>query len=200
MYLVRFGRKMEINVGSKLLRLRNEQGKSLRELSKLSGISANAISLIERNKTSPSIATLTKLILTLNTNLTFLFEEKESRDIIYTKNSTRSHLESKNSKVKLESLGTGLPNQEIEPLIATFKKGAKSGKKRITHQGNELVYCLKGEIEFEIDGENYLLKPGDSLFFNGDRPHKWRNVSKHQSKVLAIMKTKHWLKKESTAK
>jgi len=76
---------MEINVGYKLQQLRKEQGKSLRELSKLSGISANAISLIERNKNSPTIATLTKLILALNTNLTFLFEEEEVRDVFYIK-------------------------------------------------------------------------------------------------------------------
>jgi len=188
---------MEINVGYKLQQLRKEQGKSLRELSKLSGISANGISLIERNKISPTIATLTKLILALNTNLTFLFEEGENRDTIHIRNNTRPHLESKNSKVKLESLGTGLPNQDIEPLIATFEIGAKSGKKMISHQGHELVYCLKGEVEFEIEGKVYPLKSGDSLFFNGIRPHKWKNASKNKSKVLAIMATKHWLKKRS---
>jgi len=140
---------MEINVGYKLHQLRKEQGKSLRELSKLSGISANAISLIERNKNSPTIATLTKLILALNTNLTFLFEEEKVRDVICIKNGTRPHMESKNSKVKLESLGTGLPNQNVEPLIAIFGKGANSGKNSIIHQGNELIYCLEGEVEFE---------------------------------------------------
>ena len=167
---------MEINVGYKLLQLRKEQEKSLRELSKLSGISANAISLIERNKISPTIATLTKIILALNTNLTFLFEEEEVNDVIYIKNNTRPHIESKNSKVKLESLGTGLPNQNIEPLIAIFGKGANSGKKFITHQGSELIYCLEGEVEFEIDGKTYILESGDSLFFNGVRPHKWKNA------------------------
>ncbi len=78
--------QMKVDVGAKLLQLRKEQGKSLRELSKLSGISANAISLIERDKISPTIATLTKLIIALNTNLTFLFDEKESKDIIYISN------------------------------------------------------------------------------------------------------------------
>jgi len=75
----------------------------------------------------------------------------------------------------------------MEPLIATFEKGARSGK-IITHKGNELVYCLEGEMEFEIDGGTYLLQPGDSLFFNGGRPHKWRNVSRKQTKVLAILR------------
>jgi len=190
---------MEINVGYKLQQLRKEQGKSLRELSKLSDISANAISLIERNKNSPTIATLTKLILALNTNLTFLFEEEEVSDVIYIKNNTRPHIESKNSKVKLESLGTGLPNQNIEPLIAFFGKGANSGKKFITHQGSELIYCLEGEVEFEIDGKTYILESGDSLFFNGIKPHKWKNASKNKSKVLAIMATQHWLKKKSVS-
>ena len=188
---------MEVDVGYKLLQLRKDQEKSLRELSRLSGISVNAISLIERNKISPTIATLTKLILALNTNLTFLFEKEVNSDVICIKKSNRPHIESKNSKVKLESLGAGLPNQDIEPLIATFEEGAKSGKKAIAHQGNELIYCLKGEIEFEIEGETYLLKTGDSLFFNGMRPHKWRNVSKKQSTVLAVMATKHWLKKKT---
>jgi len=99
---------MKINVGSKLLQLRKEQGKSLRELSRLSGISANAISLIERDKISPTIATLTKLILTLNTNLTFLFDEKENKDILYIRNYARSHIEVKEFQGETGEPGHGI--------------------------------------------------------------------------------------------
>ncbi len=190
---------MEIDIGSKLLRLRKEQGQSLRALSTLSGISANAISLIERNKISPTISTLTKLIVTLNSNLTFLFENHNTKNAIYLKHNSNPQIVSRNSKVKLASLGNGLPNQKIEPVIATFDKGAKSGSKTITHQGNELVYCLEGRIRFEVDGQHYLLEPGDSLFFNGTKPHCWENASKGKSRVLAVMATKHWLQKETAA-
>ena len=191
---------VEIDIGSKLLRLRKEQGLPLRALSKASGISANAISLIERNKISPTISTLTKLIVTLKSNLTFFFEEKKTRDVVYRKRNTNDQMTSRNSKVRLVSLGSGLPNQKIEPVLATFDEGATSGSKSLTHQGNELVYCLEGKIKFEIEEQQYLLEPGDSIFFNGTRPHRWTNVSKGKSKVLAVMATKHWLRKDIAAR
>ena len=114
---------VEIDIGSKLLRLRKEQGLSLRALSKASGISANAISLIERNKISPTISTLTKLIVTLKSNLTFFFEEKKTRDVVYRKRNTNDQMTSRNSKVP--SMGYSEPSSRMSPTFFWLSPSAE---------------------------------------------------------------------------
>ena len=53
-------------VGQRLRELRQERRLSLRELARLSGISANALSQIERGLTSPSVSTLYRLVEGMN--------------------------------------------------------------------------------------------------------------------------------------
>ena len=38
------------------------------------------------------------------------------------------------------------------------------------------ILCLSGQVELELDGQNYCLDPGDSLAFNSDAFHRWRNT------------------------
>ena len=54
-------KKQPLGVGRRLRGLREARGISMRKLARLSGLSANALSMIERGKTSPSVSTLYKL-------------------------------------------------------------------------------------------------------------------------------------------
>ena len=67
------------NVGERLQRLREERGLSMRALAKSSGLSANALSMIERGRTSPSVSTLYKLADALNVPVTAFFGTPEER-------------------------------------------------------------------------------------------------------------------------
>ena len=64
------------SVGEKLRQLRSERNISQRDLAKLAGLSPNSISLIERDETSPSVATLQSLATALNIRMSYFFEEK----------------------------------------------------------------------------------------------------------------------------
>jgi len=47
------------------------------------------------------------------------------------------------------------------------------------------ILCLYGQVELELDGQNYCLNPGDSLAFNSDAFHRWRNAG--QSTGIAVL-------------
>jgi quercetin dioxygenase-like cupin family protein len=55
------------------------------------------------------------------------------------------------------------------------------------HTGHELVFCLQGELDYEIAGEHYLLKPGDALLFHANLPHRWHNPDNESAEFLLIM-------------
>jgi transcriptional regulator with XRE-family HTH domain len=175
------------DVGSKLRALRKRRGHSLRALAELCGLSVNTISLVERGKTSPSVATLHRLATALGVSMTFFFEEEEQRDVVFVKADRRARTRS--DSVIMENLGSGLRDQAMEPLLVALQPGAGSGDEPIVHLGHEFVFCIEGEIEYEIRDDRYLLGEGDSLIFEAHLPHRWRNVSDSSSTILLILQT-----------
>jgi transcriptional regulator with XRE-family HTH domain len=174
------------SVGSHLRELRQQRGLSLRALGELSGLSANAISLIERGASSPSVSTLHRLATALGVHISYFFTELvEETRILLTRADQRAR--SGSSSVGLESLGYGLVDQACDPFVVTLEPGASSGRRVMIHGGHELVYCLKGELDYEIDGEHHRLRPGDALLFDAGLPHRWSNPNSHPVEFILIM-------------
>ncbi len=174
-------------IGPKLRALRKRRGLSLRTLAGLCGLSVNTISLVERGKTSPSVATLHRLATALGVSMTFFFEEEEQRDVVFVKADRRARTRS--DSVIMENLGSGLRDQTMEPLLVTLQPGADSGGEPMVHLGHEFVFCLEGEIEYEVRDDKYLLDAGDSLIFEAHLPHRWRNTGSSPSTILLILQT-----------
>jgi quercetin dioxygenase-like cupin family protein len=55
------------------------------------------------------------------------------------------------------------------------------------HRGEELVYCINGNVEFQVYDKTYTLSPGDSIHFRTLLEHKWRNVGRSKAKLLWIL-------------
>jgi len=176
------------DVGARLRILREQRGLSLRGLAEVCNLSPNTISLIERGVSSPSVATLHRLAIGLGVPITSFFEEEKEKDeVILTRAGER--LCSKSASVLLESLGSGLQDQTLEPFVVTLKPGADSGRQIMVHAGHELVYCLQGEIEYEVGGQYYRLAVGDALFFEARLTHRWRNPCSEPAKCLMVLQT-----------
>ena len=174
------------SVGFHLRELRQQRGLSLRALAELSGLSANTISLIERGAASPSVSTLQRLATALGVHISHFFTEPiEKTRVLLTRADGRAR--SGSSSVVLESLGYGLVDQACDPFVVTLEAGAHSGDRVMVHPGHELVYCLGGELDYEVDGEHHRLKPGDALLFDATLPHRWSNPNSDPVEFVLIM-------------
>lgn len=175
-------------VGTKLRKLRKERDLSQRDLASHSGVSANAISLIERNEISPSVATLQRLATALSVRISYFFEKDDSQaNVIHIKAEERPSLSSRG--VTITGIGKRLRDQEVEPFCITLSPGAASGLQPVIHAGHEIVCCLQGMIEYDIDGTVYLLEAGDFLLFEAELPHFWRNPTADDAELLLILQT-----------
>jgi transcriptional regulator with XRE-family HTH domain len=173
------------DVGAQVRALRQQRGLSLRTLAELCDLSPNTISLIERGATSPSVSTLHRLATALSVHITAFFEGRAERvQAVLTRAAERSR--SGNATVQLESLGTGLDEQSLEPFLVTMKPGANSGQQIMVHTGQEMVYCLEGEVEYEAAGQPYRLAVGDALLFEARLPHRWRNPAGTPATFLLV--------------
>ena len=171
-------------VGRCIRELRTQKGLSLRALAELSGLSTNAISLIERGDNSPTVSSLHNLATALAVPITAFFEQHVDGQIIHLKKNQRPTSET--AGVRMENLGSGLPNQQIEPFLMTIEPGGSSTSGQITHSGEELVYVLEGSLVCRINEQEYSLEKGDSLLFLASQPHIYRNQTKNSAQILII--------------
>ena len=189
--------KTELIVGQQIRNLRIQRGLSLRALAELCGLSANAISLIERNENSPNVSSLHQLAIALNVPITDFFYQESEPTTLYVKRD--QGVRYRNNGVELESLGIGLPNQQLEPFRLTIEPGSGSADEPISHPGHEFVYCLEGEIDYYVDERVYHLNIGDSLLLEASNPHCWHNSSKNPTSILLIFQAtlSHHLARQS---
>lgn len=177
---------VEPNVGSRVRALREERKLSLRALAQRSGLSVNAISLIERGENSPTVSSLHMLAAALQTSITDFFRSEAEQHAVFVSSSDR--LTYRKGPMTMESLGIGLKNQRIEPFIVTLGIGG-SGDDPVTHPGQEFVYCLEGIADYTVDDETYRLREGDSLLLEATRPHTFRNAGTETVRLLLVFQS-----------
>jgi transcriptional regulator with XRE-family HTH domain len=176
----------EFNVGNRVRELRIKAGLSIRSLAEASNLNVNTLSMIENNKSSPSVSTLQQLAVALGVHLSAFFEaHAPTRLIVFQKAGARPHADF--SQGTMEDLGAGLTLRGGQPLIVVLQPQADSGTTPIVHTGHEFVYCLEGCVTYIIDEQEYVLEPGDSLIFEAHLPHRWGNNTQKPSRSLLIL-------------
>jgi transcriptional regulator with XRE-family HTH domain len=174
------------NVGHRLRELRTERDLSLRALAKRSGLNVNTLSLIENNKTSPSVSTLRQIAAALDIPIVAFFETDAPRNsVAYIKADHRPRTAFAHGT--LEDLGAGLTERVVEPFIVVLEPNADSGPQPIVHTGYEFVFCLRGHLIYSIEERTYMLGPGDSLVFESHLPHSWRNADAAPSQAVLVL-------------
>ncbi len=175
-----------VNVGARLRELRLERDMSMRALGRISGLSTNALSMIERSLTSPSVSTLYKIADALGVPITAFFRlEPPKQDIVFRKLSQRTRMSF--PRGIWEGLGGESFTGGVEPLMLNLEVGANSGQFNMLHGGHEFVLCLDGLLEYEVEKKRYILEPGDSLLFAAQLQHRWRNAHKDKTRMLVVL-------------
>lgn len=177
---------LSVDVASCLRELRKEREMSMRALAHRSGLSANALSMIERGKTSPSVSTLYKLADAMGVPVTAFFGPQMVRTrVVFLRANERTRVSFQRGI--WEGLGGEQFVGRVEPFMLTLESGASSGDNSMVHTGHEFVFCLRGQLEYQVEKEIYNLEPGDSLLFSAHLQHRWRNRGNTVTNVLILL-------------
>ncbi len=177
-------RPTEPNVGQNIRNLREAQGYSLRTLAELSGLSTNAISLIERGENSPTVSSLHLLAKALGVSIADFFQTGMEQSVVFLRPEER--LRSEGNGVLIENLGIGLTNQLIEPFLVTVTPQSGTWGQPVSHPGEEFVYCLAGKLDYQVGDDMYHLAAGDSLLFDATLDHSFRATGRTPAQVVMI--------------
>jgi transcriptional regulator with XRE-family HTH domain len=177
---------LSVNIGERLRELREARNISMRALATKSGLSANALSMIERGKTSPSVSTLYKLADALGVSITAFFgSDAERKQVVFLKGDERRRVSF--TRGIFEGLGGEQFVGRVEPFLLTLENSANSGPNSMSHTGHEFVFCLRGQLEYQVERQIYQLSAGDSLLFAAQLKHRWKNPGRTVTTALIII-------------
>ena len=168
-------------IGSHLRTLRLERGESLAQVAAAAEISTGFLSNLERSQTGVSVGIMHRLAHHYGTTLSEFYYQADSPGPLVPKNKRR--LLSSNGGVRMEELAWG--NIVMEPHIFHVAPG-KGSLEFYTHQGQEFLYLIKGQLAITLDDKKYKLVPGDSFYFESSIRHCWLNPGKSESVVLWV--------------
>lgn len=165
------------NIGARMLRLREGQNVSREELSRRSGLDVEFIREIEEEDIYPSLGPLLKISRALGLRLGTFLDDQFSQDPLIVHTSERkeelSMLKGKGKPValKFHSLGRGKKDRHMEPFFIEILPEPAEDKKPSSHEGEEFIVVISGEVELHYGPEISILKPGDSAYYNSLVPH-----------------------------
>ncbi len=175
-------------VGVNIKSARKEMGLTLRGLAEKLGVSASFISQVESGKASPSLSTLKNIADALGYTVSALIDDgqkTETNPIV--RANERKYLHEAGKGMNMYLLTSRDPNKQMEPLLFKIKEGADSGAASYKHFGQEFVLVLKGAIEITLNDIAYILKKGDSIYFNSSVPHAFKNLGKEEAEAVWVV-------------
>jgi transcriptional regulator with XRE-family HTH domain len=181
-------------LGKRLEQLRKQQGLSLSRVAEMAGVSSTTIHKLERNEMTPTITVLMKIADAFGEKVGFFLGEESNgfeleyiQGAEYTPKGGGKKFRNTSGNTQVDYLAFRLKEGKLLVLLTFLKAGTKSGPKPQSHPGEEFVFCLTGEIQYEVDGKTYLLKKGDSLHFYAHLPHRWEVIGDKGTRNLWII-------------
>ena len=172
-------------IGSEIRGLRKARAITLTELAAASGLSIGYLSLLERDRATPSIKALHAVSRALGVTISWFFEAndvpEDERDLVV-RRARRRRLDYSAGVVD-ELLSPNLTGA-LELLSCRFPPGASSGEEPYTHSGEEAGVVLRGRLELWVDGRMVTLEAGDSFGFQSALPHRYRNPGPDEAEVI----------------
>jgi len=163
-----------VSIGSTIRSVRELRQLRIKDLADASGLSPAQISQVERDLANPSISSLKRIANALGVSLGSLVEDSSPERAPVVRRKERKKL-IPNDKITYELLSPNLA-VKMELIHIIFEENASTGDELYSHPGEEGGVVLQGTMEVTVGTEIYVLEEGDSIYFNAETPHRYRNI------------------------
>jgi transcriptional regulator with XRE-family HTH domain len=184
-------------IGLKVRRLRQERRMTLQNLSEATGLSKPLLSQVENEQVIPPLATLLRISKALKVSLhTFFQEEGNVQKCVLVRageprrrdgHTIRSQ---RRTPYQYQSLAYGKKQRTFEPFLIEFEVQPWDDELLVSHDGEEFLYFLEGQVEFHYGDQVMTVGPGDSLYYDSGEPHGYVAVGETPARAVAVIYTR----------
>ncbi len=174
-----------MEIGERLKALRLRRGLTQEELASRCELSKGFISLLERDLTSPSIATLDDILECLGSDLPTFFAGDADEKLVYSEEDTYTKADEETLKGSIRWLIPTAQKNAMEPIMVEMDVGG-STETDSPHEGEEFGYVLSGIVQLEIGERKLKVRKGESFYFKSTAPHRLTNAGKNPCRILWV--------------
>ena len=154
-----------MQLGLRIRTRRQELKLSLRDLAEHVGLTASFLSQIERDLASPSIDSLRKISDALDVPIFYFLVEPNGKSPVVRRNH-RIKLTRPDTNLTYELLIPDL-SRKMEAVLVEREPGDEKIAEPMREYTEEFIYVLQGQLEIMLGEKEYVLGPGDSVYFEG---------------------------------
>jgi transcriptional regulator with XRE-family HTH domain len=176
--------------GQRVRSSREAQGFTLEEVSGKTGISADVLDRLERGETYLPLGQLIKLSKALSLKMSDVISSGQEPFTIVRSEQRRSFSRFGKSKedshgYEYESLAPNKKDRTMEPFIVTLHPTAADEPS--SHDGQEFIFVLDGEMEVVVGDVRDVLKSGDAVYYDSTSTHLVKAHGDKPAKILAVL-------------
>lgn len=175
----------DLALGARIRELRQRRGLSVGELATAASVSKSLVSQIERGVASPSIDTVRRVASALELPVFALFLEDASSDMVVRKHNRRIVRYAGSNAIR-EVLSPSFQSRLVM-LWVTYSPGEASRVEPVHHTGEECVVIVRGTLEVTLGDQVVRLETGDSMGFDSELPHIFRNPGTEAAEVVVAI-------------
>lgn len=172
-----------MNIGENLKRLRIANSLTQQELADRCELTKGYISQLERDLTSPSIATLTDILECLGTDLGSFFNEAIDQKIVFKEEDV--FVKESDDNYIINWIIPNAQKNKMEPILVELGSHSRT-KEDEPHEGEEFGYVLTGTIMLNYGNQVYKVKKGESFYIKTNKTHFIENTSKNPARVIWV--------------
>ena len=172
-----------MDIGYKIKQMRLQKGLTLEELASRCELTKGFLSQLERDLTSPSIATLGDILEALGTSFSEFFRETKEEKVVFTQNDF--FVDEKEEGYKIHWIVPNTQKNEMEPILVEILPGMETFEVSPSN-GEEFGYVIEGRVTLVNGDKEYVLKKGETFYLTGKTFHKLRNDRKTVAKILWV--------------
>ena len=171
-----------MDIGVKIKKLRTQKGLTLEELASRCELTKGFLSQLERNLTSPSIATLDDILEALGTTISEFFKDEKNEKVVFCEG---DFFVDEKEGYTINWIVPNSQKNEMEPVLIEILPGERSFE--VTpNDGEEFGFVLEGRVMLVNGEKEHVVKKGETFYLTGKNFHYLRNDRKSIAKVIWI--------------
>jgi transcriptional regulator with XRE-family HTH domain len=187
----------EINkIGVKVKLVRENRKLSIEDVSERTNLSVEQIESIENGSLVPNLTPLIKIARVLGVRLGTFMDDDENLGPVVTRAKEEKSVtrfsdrgNAINSDLDFYTLAQNKAGRHMDPFVIDIFPTSEEEVKLSTHEGEEFLYVLEGEVEVKYGKDTYVLKTGDSIYYESIVAHHVHSYGNEKAKILAVVYT-----------
>jgi transcriptional regulator with XRE-family HTH domain len=178
-------------LGERIREAREMRELTLEDLSSRTGIAVETLERFESGRVTPPLGALIRVGRALEMQMGAFISAGVDRPICVVRAESRPKIARRTQKAAeqygyvYESLAPEKINRLMEPFLVTMTP--TEFEELSTHDGQEFLFVLEGEISVRVEEEVEILRSGDSVYYDSSKPHLVKCHGKKPAKILAMI-------------